>query len=51
MYSKCPNILNSLFYTFLAQSLLFMQLFPTCKIPRGMANSVDPDQRAPSRAV
>ena len=33
-YSKCPKIPNFSFYTFLAQILLFMQLFP--KIPSGM---------------
>ena len=48
-YSKCPKISNTLFHTFLAQILLFMQLF--LKIPSGMANSVDPDQTAPSGAV
>ena len=49
MYGKCPKILNTLFRTFLAHNLLFMQLFP--KIPSGMANNVDPDQTAPEWAV
>ena len=40
-YGKYPKILNTLFHTFLAQILLFMQLFP--KIASGMANSADPD--------
>ena len=47
--SSYDKISNTLFYTFLAQILLFMQFFP--KIPSGMANSVDPDQTAPSGAV
>ena len=47
--SKCPKISIALFCTFLAQLLLFMQLFP--KIPSGIANSVDPDQTAPEGAV
>ena len=48
-YSKCPKILNTLLQTFLAEILLFMQLF--LKILSGMVNSVDPDQTAPSGAV
>ena len=48
-YSKCPKVSNTLFYTFLAQILLFMQLFPN--ILSGMANSADPDKTAPSGAV
>ena len=48
-YGKCAKILKTLFCTFLAQILLFMQLFP--KIPSGMTNSVDPDQTAPAEAV
>ena len=42
--SHCAGV-----HTFFTQILLFMQLFP--KIPSGMANSVDPDQTAPLRAV
>ena len=42
-------ILNTLFHTFLAEILLFMQLF--LKILGGMANNADPDQTAPSGAV
>ena len=41
-YGKCPKTSNTLFHTFLAQILLFMQLF--LKILSGMANCVDPDQ-------
>ena len=41
--------LQTLFHTFLAYFLLFMQLF--LKILRGMASSVDPGQTAPSGAV
>ena len=41
--------LNTLFHTYMAESLLFMQLF--LKILSGMANSVDPDQTAPKGAV
>ena len=48
-HGKCPKIFNTLFYTFLAQILFFMQLFP--KIPCRIANSVDPDQTAPLGAV
>ena len=48
-YGKCPKISNTLFHTFLAKILLFMQLFH--KILSGMANSVDPDQTAPSGVV
>ena len=48
-YGKCLKISNTLFHTFLAQSLLFMQLFP--KIPSEMPNSIDPDQTAPEAAV
>ena len=36
---------NTLFHTFFALILLFIQLFP--KILSGMVNSVDPDQTAP----
>ena len=45
------NILkfHTLFHTFLAKILLFMQFF--LKILGGIANSVDPDQTAPSGAV
>ena len=44
------NVLKFLtIYTFLAQILLFLQLFP--KVPGEMANSADPDQTAPSGAV
>ena len=49
IYGNCLKILNTLIYTFLAQILLFMHLFP--KIPSGMANSVDPDHTAPSGSV
>ena len=49
MNSKCPKISNTLFQFFFAQILLFMQLFP--KIPNEKANSLDPDQTAPSGAV
>ena len=45
-YSKCPKISDTLFHIILAYILLFMQLF--LKILSGMANSVDPDQTAPS---
>ena len=48
MYGKCPKISNT-FHTILAQALLFMHLL--LKILNGMANSVDPDQTAPSGAV
>ena len=48
-YGTCPKILNTLFYTFLVQILLFMQLFP--KISSGIPNNVDPDQTAPEGAV
>ena len=43
------KILNTLFHIILALILLFMQLF--LKMLSGMANSVDPDQTAPSGAV
>ena len=43
---KNPKISNTLFYTVLAQILLFMKLFP--KIPSEMADNVDPDQTAPA---
>ena len=46
---KCPKISNTLIHNFFAHILLFVQPFP--KIPSGMANSVDPDQTAPSGAV
>ena len=46
VYGKCPKISNTLFQTSLAESLLFMQL--SLKILSGMANSVDPEQTAPS---
>ena len=46
LYDKCPKILKTLFHTILS---LFMQLF--LEILSGMANSVDPDQTAPSVAV
>ena len=49
IYGICPKISNNLFYTFLAQILLFMQLFP--KTSSGIANIVDPDQTAPEGAV
>ena len=48
-YGKCPKIPNTLFHFILAKILLFMQLF--LKVLSGMANSVDPDQTAPSGAV
>ena len=48
-YGKCPKILNTLFHTFFTKIFLFMQLF--LKIVSGMANSIDPDQTAPSEAV
>ena len=48
-YSKCPKILNTLFHTFFGVFSLLMQLF--LKMLSGMANSVDPDQTAPSGAV
>ena len=48
-YRKCPKISNTLFHTILAAILLFMQLL--LKMLSGMANSVDPDQTAPSGAV
>ena len=48
-YGKCPNISNTLYITFFAYILLFMQLFR--KILCGMANSVDPDQTTPEGAV
>ena len=48
-YSKCPNISNNLFHTFLSYFFLFVQLF--LKMFSGMANSADPDQTAPSGAV
>ena len=48
-YDKCPKISDTLFYTILALASLFMQLF--LKILSGMANSVDPNQTAPSGAV
>ena len=48
-YGKCPKISNTLFHTILASILLFMLLL--LKILSGMANSVDPDQTAPSGAV
>ena len=51
IYGKCPKLSNTLFYTFLAQILLFMQMFPKVHVPNGMANSVNPDQTAPSGAV
>ena len=50
-YSKCPKISNTLFYTFLAQILFFMQLHVFSKIPCGIANSLDQDQTAPLEAV
>ena len=40
---------RTLLHTFFAQILLFIQLF--LKILSGQANSVDPDQTAPSGAV
>ena len=43
-YGICPNISTTIFHCFLAQVLLFMQLF--LKILCGMANCVDPDQTA-----
>ena len=49
MYSKCPQISNTLFHTILAQILLFKQLF--LKILSGPENSVDPDQTALSGEV
>ena len=48
-YGKCSKISNTLFHTFFGQKFTFMQLF--LKIPSGMANSIDPDQTAPSGAV
>ena len=48
-YSKCSKISNILFHIILALIMFFMQLF--LKILNGMANSVDPDQTAPSGAV
>ena len=48
-YGKCPKISNTLFSTILAWIMLLMHLF--LKILSGMANSVDPDQTAPSGAV
>ena len=49
-YGKCPEIPNTLFHTcFLPKFCFFMQLI--LKILSGMANSVDPDQTAPSGAV
>ena len=49
LFGRSPKISNTLFHTILAKILLFMQLF--LKILSGMANSVDPDQTAPSGAV
>ena len=46
IYCECPKISPTLFYTFLAKNLLFMQLF--LKILIGMANSLDPDKTAPA---
>ena len=48
-YNKCRKILNTLFQTIWPKFCFFMQLF--LKIFSGMANSVDPDQTAPSGAV
>ena len=48
-YSKWPKISNPLFHPLLAYILLSMLLL--LKILSGMANSVDPDQTAPSGAV
>ena len=48
-YGKFPKISNTLFSTFLAQILRFMQLF--LKILSGMADSVDLDETAPSGAI
>ena len=48
-FGKCPKISNTLFHSLLAKILLFMQQF--LKLLNGMANSVDPDQTAPSGAV
>ena len=47
--SNCSKSLNTLFHTFLDKILLFMQLF--LKILNGMANTVDPNQTAPSGAI
>ena len=48
-YSKSPKILNTLFYGFfLSYILLSILLF--LKIPSGIANHVNPDQTALSRA-
>ena len=49
IYGKCPKILNTLFRTSSVYILLFIQLF--LEILSGMANSVGPDQTAPSGAV
>ena len=47
------KISNTSFHTFLAQILLFIQLFPKKKKKKssGITNTVDPDQTAPSGAV
>ena len=45
-YDKCPKTSNTLFNTILAYILLLMLLLFS-----GMANSVGPDQTAPSGAV
>ena len=43
-YGKCPEISNTLFHTFLALLLLFIQML--LKILSGKANKIDPDQTA-----
>ena len=49
-YSKCPKISNTLFHTFFNYSLLY--IYPLfLKMLSGMANSVVPDQTAPSETV
>ena len=48
-YGKCPKISNTSLLTLFALILFFMQLF--LKILSEKANSVDPDQTAPSGAV
>ena len=47
-YGKCPKISNFVPYLF-CQHFAFTHLF--LEILSGMANSVDPDQTAPSGAV
>ena len=42
IFGKCPKISNTLFHTYFASILLFMQLF--LKILSGIANSVDRNQ-------